>query len=209
MAFLPKLLAASVVIALAVAGPAEARRFGDGTSIGARAPETTPAPSVKTPTPLPRMETTAGNGTRPFSSVDTRNAVIAGVAAGAVSAAARNARADARENQDAAGQAQAASPPLNSIALTEARLQKMDALAERQRSAAAATPPGAVGVTPEEKPVVKTAAERRAEQKEAEQKAARDKIDEEKRIQLARVTSCRVEPVMTDAAIATCRRVMR
>ena len=82
----------------------------------------------------------------------------------------------------------------------------MDTLAEREKSRDSATRP--IDSTAET-PVVKTAAERRREQKEAEEKAEVERKDDARRIQLAKEASCRIEPVMSDIALATCRQVWR
>lgn len=213
--FQPSLLCLVLAAALStLASDADARRLIGGRPIGEQAAETGTDAS-----PVAKVETSASSGlTSALSGGDMKRSVVTGVTAGIAAGTMRNAAADARESAAAGSISTSQSPSspsltspaspasLNSIAATEARLRKMDTLAEREKSRDSATRP--IDSTAET-PVVKTAAERRREQKEAEEKAELDRKEDARRIQLAKEASCRIEPVMSDIALATCRQVWR
>ena len=210
MSVLPKLLIMSIAVAatIAVATPADGRRFTATRPNDAEAPESVPATAA-------RVEPVAAAKPSFIPGIDARNAVIAGVAAGAATAVARNARAEAQFDSASSSVASGPGASLVSLEATEARLKRMDANAGRQKPNDAnptmlydkkIEKPGAEKA---DAPVVKSASEIRREKKEADELAAAARIEGEKKIKLAREMSCRVEPVMSDAAIATCQKVFR
>lgn len=222
MPSMPKLLVLSLCTALVVAGSAEARRIGGGRSVGMKVESAAPSMTASTVhTPVINGASSESAVVRAVTGADMKTAVVGGVTAGMARAALRNANAEAQSDPSPATPGgmpqQYASAPTGesplSTAAAESRLRKLDADLERERAAKAlaarlfdqtADKAGEI-----EKPPVKTPAEIAREKKEAAEKAAAARIEEERRMKLAREQACRIEPVMSDKAIANCRKIFR
>ena len=216
----PKFLVLPLCAAVLVfTAPANAVRFG-GRDIGpktgdasvAGAPgkaetttETTTVGSTK------KLESPAA---RTIAGADIKDAIAAKVAAAAAIGAARNAHAEGRS--DPSVNAENAGDGMQTVSyqprLTDGRPSKTPDL-DRERAAEAqavrlfdqsAKEAAALLAKP-----VKSAAEIARDRKEAADKAMAMRIDDERKTKLAREQSCRIEPVMSDKAIANCLKIFR
>ena len=226
MSSMPKFLVLSLCAAmLVVAASAEAVRFG-GRDVGVKASGTTDSTSGTsggtTAGLLGKTEATTVGATvklespaaRAITGTDIKDSVAARVAAAAALGAARNAHADGRSDSTAsAGNSQEGLQTVSyQPRLIDGRPSKNPDL-DRERAAEAL----AVRLFDQSaekaadilaKPV-KSAAELAREKKEAAQKAITARVEEERKMKLAREQSCRIEPVMSDKAIANCLKIFR
>lgn len=229
MSSMPKFLVLSLCAAmLVVAASAEAVRFG-GRDVGVKAGGTTDSTSGTsggtTAGLLGKTEATTVGATvklespaaRAITGTDIKDSVAARVAAAAALGAARNAHADGRSDSTAstasAGNSQEGLQTVSyQPRLIDGRPSKNPDL-DRERAAEAL----AVRLFDQSaekaadilaKPV-KSAAELAREKKEAAQKALTARVEEERKMKLAREQSCRIEPVMSDKAIANCLKIFR
>ena len=188
---------------LTFAASADAVRFG-GRDIGAKAEATTVGATVKLESPAARAITGA----------DIKDAVAAKVAAAAAVGAARNAHAEAKADSSATTMSNAEglqtvsyqprpidgrpskTPDLDRERAAEAQAMRLFDQSAEKAAADLAKP-------------VKSAAEIAREKKEAAEKARLARIEEERKMKLAREQSCRIEPVMSDKAIANCLKIFR
>ena len=204
MSSMSKLLMLPLCAALlTVAASADAVRFG-GRDIGVKPEATSGGASGKVESPLARAITGG----------DIKDSIDAKVAAAAAAGAARNAQAEARS--DSLANAGSSADGVQAVSyqprLVDGRPSKSPDL-DRERAAEAQ----AVRLFDQSaekaaemlaKPV-KSASELAREKKEAAAKAIAARIEEERKMKLAREQSCRIEPVMSDKAIANCLKIFR
>ena len=151
---------------------------------------------------------------RAITGADIKDAVAAKVAAAAAVGAARNAHAESRSDpspstmNNAEGLQTASYQPR----LTDGRPSKTPDV-DRERAAEAQAQrlfdQSAEKAADMLSKPVKSAAELAREKKESAEKVTLARIDEERKMKLAREQSCRIEPVMSDKAIANCLKIFR
>lgn len=187
-------------------GASMAASSGPATGLLGRAEPTTVGATVKVESPAARA----------IAGADIKDAVAAKVAAAAAIGASRNAQAEAKFDSSANAGNSGTADGLQTVSyqprLTEARPSKNPEL-DRERAAEAlavrlfdqsAEKAGDMLAKP-----VKSAAEITREKKIAADKAVAARVEEEKKMKLAREQSCRIEPVMSDKAIANCLKIFR